>query len=66
MPNYTYRCESCEEQFDVIQMMSDAPVTECPTCGESVKRIIGRNIGIQFKGSGFYVNDSVSKSSNES
>lgn len=32
MPTYTYKCESCEHQFDAFQRMSDAKLTDCPEC----------------------------------
>ena len=58
MPTYEYECRSCGAGFDVIQSMSDAPLTVCPSCGQSIRRKINGGTGIIFKGSGFYVNDS--------
>ena len=60
MPTYTYRCDACKDEFDVVQMMSDIPVKSCPKCGDDVRRLIGKNIGIQFTGPGFYVTDNAS------
>ena len=57
MPTYEYRCDSCEKNFDVVQSFHDDPVTACPTCGSRVRKVFG-NVGIVFKGSGFYKTDS--------
>ena len=58
MPRYDYRCDSCGEQFEVVQSFSDPTLTECPHCGTSgLKKVFG-NVGVVFKGSGFYRNDS--------
>lgn len=57
MPTYVYRCDSCSHQFDLIQRMADDPITECPACGETVRRVI-HPVGVVFKGSGWYINDS--------
>jgi len=56
MPTYQYRCNECGHEFEKRQRMSDDPVKECPQCGSSVRRVVGR-VGIVFKGSGFYVTD---------
>lgn len=56
MPTYRYRCKECEHEFEVIQRMSDDPLTHCPICGGPVRRVVG-SVGIVFKGSGFYVTD---------
>jgi putative FmdB family regulatory protein len=58
MPTYEYECRSCGKSFDAFQSMSDAPLTDCPQCGERVKRRIHGGTGLIFKGSGFYKNDS--------
>ena len=57
MPTYEYRCDSCEKNFDVSQSFHDDPLTSCPTCGSPVRKVFG-NVGIVFKGSGFYKTDS--------
>ncbi|MBB33648.1 MAG: FmdB family transcriptional regulator [Acidimicrobiaceae bacterium] len=64
MPTYDYRCETCENTFEVFQSFSEDPLTSCPSeqCQGSVKKIFSAP-GIAFKGSGFYKNDSRSKSS---
>lgn len=57
MPTYDYRCSECGHEFEFVQSMLDAPLTECVNCKGDVKRLIGKGIGIQFKGGGFYVTD---------
>jgi putative FmdB family regulatory protein len=56
MPTYEYMCEKCGK-FEEFQRMSDEPLSRCPKCGSSVRRLISKNVGIIFKGSGFYVTD---------
>lgn len=59
MPTYEYECRSCNHKFEAFQSMSDEALTDCPQCQESqLRRLIGGGMGIIFKGSGFYVNDS--------
>lgn len=60
MPTYNYLCRSCG-LMDIVQKMSDEPISVCPTCGskEFSKKI--NAAGIQFKGSGFYITDSRNK-----
>ncbi|MCL1849479.1 MAG: hypothetical protein FWF83_07405 [Clostridiales bacterium] len=53
---YSYRCPECEV-FTIEQSMKDDPITQCPTCGSPVKRIIGKNINVIYKSSGFYSTD---------
>ncbi len=57
MPKYLYECIKCNQQKEVKQKISDAPLTDCD-CGEknSLKRII-QPTAIMFKGSGFHIND---------
>lgn len=57
MPIYAYSCSSCGLQKDVMQKMSDAPLTVCPECGKEtlVKQLTAA--GFQLKGSGYYVTD---------
>ena len=57
MPTYEYRCKSCDHQFDVVQAFSDDNLTVCPECDGVLKKVFG-NVGITFKGSGFYKTDS--------
>ncbi len=67
MPTYDYRCDACENVFEVFQSFSEDPLSTCPeeNCGGAVKKIFSAP-GISFKGSGFYKNDSRSKSSSSS
>jgi putative FmdB family regulatory protein len=62
MPTYEYKCQSCKRRFEVVQSMSDKPLTECGECHGPVKRLIGTGAGFLFKGSGFYVTDYRSES----
>ncbi len=57
MPTYEYHCDSCDRNFDVVQSFHDDALTACPTCGSTVRKVFG-NVGIVFKGSGFYKTDS--------
>ncbi len=57
MPIYAYRCESCGHAKDVLQKMSDAPLTDCPACGASAFRKQLTAAGFQLKGSGWYATD---------
>jgi putative FmdB family regulatory protein len=61
MPLYAYKCEVNDHEFEVRQKFADDALTECPECGEAVRRVIGGNVGIVFKGSGFYVTDNKGK-----
>ena len=66
MPIYVYRCEACQAVTESLQKVSDAPLVECPECGEqSLKKILSP-VGIVFKGSGFHKNDYSGKSSSKS
>lgn len=62
MPLYEYRCKNCGHQFEKIQSFSAPDEKECPLCQGPVERLISAS-AIQFKGSGWYVNDYASKSS---
>ncbi len=59
MPNYDYKCEKCDQVFEVFQSMNDPKLTDCPQedCDGQVKRLLGTGAGIIFKGSGFYQTD---------
>ena len=57
MPTYEYECKNCSHSFEVIQPISDAPLTTCPECGSEIRRLIFGGAGVIFKGSGFYVTD---------
>jgi putative FmdB family regulatory protein len=55
MPIYEYRCDN-GHTFEVVQRMSDPPVTKCEVCGASVQRVF-HPVAVHFKGSGFYNTD---------
>jgi putative FmdB family regulatory protein len=55
MPIYEYKCEN-GHVFDVIQRMSDEPLTECQECGAPAQRVL-HPVAVHFKGSGFYNTD---------
>ncbi len=57
MPTYEYQCEKCGYKFERFQKMSDKPIKKCPKCGGSTKRLIGKGMGIIFRGPGFYATD---------
>ena len=57
MPIYAYRCSACGHAKDVLQKMSDAPLTTCPACGAEAYSKQVTAAGFQLKGSGWYVTD---------
>ena len=57
MPKYEYLCKVCGHSFEVNQSFTDDPLTVCDVCGGELRKVFG-SIGITFKGSGFYRNDS--------
>jgi putative FmdB family regulatory protein len=57
MPIYAYRCEACGFAKDVLQKMSDAPLSECPSCGKSTFKKQVTAAGFQLKGTGWYATD---------
>ena len=57
MPIYAYKCASCGHAKDVLQKMSDAPLTACPACGAEAFSKQLTAAGFQLKGSGWYVTD---------
>ena len=65
MPTYQYACTACGEKLEVVQKFSDDPLTECPACRGTLRKVFG-NIGITFKGSGFYKTDSRASSTTSS
>ena len=56
MPTYEYRCRDCGDELEAQQAFTDDPLTECPSCRGVLKKLFG-SVGIAFKGSGFYKND---------
>jgi putative FmdB family regulatory protein len=61
MPTYSYACKNCEHAFDVQQSFSDEALTICPSCGGQLRKVFGQ-VGVTFKGSGFYKTDSAASS----
>lgn len=57
MPIYAYRCEACGFAKDALQKISDAPLTDCPACGEAKFKKQLTAAGFQLKGTGWYVTD---------
>ncbi len=57
MPIYAYKCESCGFAKDVLQKISDLPLTDCPACGASAFKKQLTAAGFQLKGSGWYATD---------
>lgn len=62
MPTYSYLCAACGHDFDQYQSFTDNALVDCPTCSEPQLRKVFSNIGVTFKGSGFYRTDSRSGS----
>lgn len=56
MPLYDYRCDKCDETFEVLQKFSDEPLKVHEGCGGQVERLISPP-ALQFKGTGWYVTD---------
>ncbi|MEU9380983.1 FmdB family zinc ribbon protein [Streptomyces sp. NPDC048279] len=65
MPTYQYQCTECGEGLEAVQKFTDDALTECPNCGGRLKKVFSA-VGIVFKGSGFYRNDSRGSSSSSS
>ena len=57
MPTYQYACTACDDRLEVVQKFTDDPLTTCEECGGSLRKVYSP-VGIVFKGSGFYRNDS--------
>ena len=57
MPTYQYACTVCDERPEAVQSFHDAPLKECPACGGALRKVFSA-VGVVFKGSGFYKNDS--------
>jgi len=60
VPTYQYACTECEHAFDQFQSFSDDALTQCPECQGRLRKIFNA-VGVVFKGSGFYRNDSRDK-----
>ena len=57
MPTYQYACTECGHDLEAVQSFSDDSLTECPVCHGRLRKVFG-SVGVVFKGSGFYRNDS--------
>lgn len=64
MPTYQYACRSCGHRFDAVQGFDDASLTTCPACHQQALRKLFGNVGVVFKGSGFYRTDSRNSKTN--
>lgn len=62
MPTYQYACTECGHAFDQFQNFSDDALTTCPECEGKLRKVFNA-VGVVFKGSGFYRNDSRSTTS---
>jgi putative FmdB family regulatory protein len=65
MPTYEYLCNECEHAFEAVQSFTEAAIEKCPKC-DGVVRKVYNNVGVVFKGSGFYKNDSRSTPTSKS
>ncbi|HEV2426890.1 MAG TPA: FmdB family zinc ribbon protein, partial [Acidimicrobiales bacterium] len=61
MPTYEYQCQSCARRLEAVQSFHDPALTTCEVCGGELRKVFSP-VGIVFKGSGFYKNDSRPKS----
>lgn len=62
MPTYEYECQSCHLRIEAVQKFSEPALTTCTACGGELRKVFSA-VGIVFKGSGFYKNDSRGSSS---
>jgi putative FmdB family regulatory protein len=62
VPKYQYQCKDCGEALEVQQSFTEDALTVCPNCGGDLRKVFNA-VGVVFKGSGFYRNDSRSTSS---
>ena len=62
MPTYQYSCTECGHFFEAVQSFSDDSLTVCPECEGRLRKVFNA-VGVVFKGSGFYRNDSRSQTS---
>ena len=65
MPTYEYLCNECENSFEAVQSFSEAAIDKCPKCGGEVRKLYS-NVGVVFKGSGYYKTDSRTKPATKS
>src|SRR5262245_4168624 len=64
MPIYEYTCQKCGHHLEVMQKMSDKPLTKCPECKGKLEKIFSQT-SFQLKGSGWYVSDYASRGKTE-
>jgi putative FmdB family regulatory protein len=64
LPTYQYACTECVHTFEQVQSFTDDALTECPACGGRLRKIFNA-VGVVFKGSGFYRNDSRAEAGSE-
>jgi putative FmdB family regulatory protein len=57
MPIYEYRCEACGHEMEKLQKLADAPLTDCPACGQPTLKKQISAAGFRLKGSGWYETD---------
>lgn len=57
MPTYEYKCNDCGVELDIVQSITEDPITVCPKCQGDLKKLFSSGTGFIFKGSGFYITD---------
>ena len=57
MPIYEYQCQSCQHELEVLQKISDAPLSECPECGKPALKKKVSAAAFRLKGGGWYETD---------
>ncbi|MBN9230283.1 MAG: FmdB family transcriptional regulator [Legionella sp. 40-6] len=57
MPIYEYQCTNCNQNFDLLQKISDEPIKECPQCHQQSMQKLVSAAGFQLKGTGWYATD---------
>jgi len=67
MPTYEYHCDACGKTQEIVHSIKDDAKTVCPLCHkEALRRILPKNVSLQFKGTGFYITDYADKGKSES
>lgn len=66
MPIYQYNCQACGHQVEVLQKVSEAPLTDCPECGQPALRKGITAAAFRLKGTGWYETDFKNKNKNKS
>ena len=57
MPTYQYACTACGDKLEAVQSFTEDALTECPACSGALRKVYSA-VGVVFKGSGWYINDS--------